>query len=184
MPTPEQIADFKGKYQKKPIENFEDAEKYMLMIITIPQFQKRLECWRFTQNFASSAGYTLSCLKNLRKAIDAVKKNENLKLILGYTLSFGNYMNAGTKKGQAVGFKFTNLDILSQTKDKTNRLTLLHYIVVQLSKNHPEALNLPNELECVNQTLSINFKEITQEVEKMGQNLSSKRNFIYFNNIF
>ena len=45
-----------------------------------------------------------------------------------YALAIGNYLNGGTNKGAAWGFKVDSLNKLIGTKTLDNKSTLLHYM--------------------------------------------------------
>ena len=52
----------------------------------------------------------------------------------------GNIMNTGSKNEQSVGFDISYLPKLSNTKDRDNKLTLLHFLVETIEKSHPHLL--------------------------------------------
>ena len=54
-------------------------------------------------------------------------------------LSFlsGNIMNSGSKNAQSVGFDISYLPKMSNTKDRENKATLLHFLVEDVERNHP-----------------------------------------------
>ena len=53
----------------------------------------------------------------------------------------GNILNTGSKNEQSVGFHISYLPKLSNTKDKNNKETLLHFLVKEIKKKHPAALD-------------------------------------------
>ena len=52
----------------------------------------------------------------------------------------GNIMNTGSRNEQSVGFDISYLPKLSNTKDRDNKLTLLHFLVETIEKSHPHLL--------------------------------------------
>ena len=70
-------------------------------------------------------------------ALIASSKNGSLRLLLGFTLSFGNYLNGGTNRGQADGFTMASVSKLLDTKDLTNTVSLLDYMIQIIQKAHP-----------------------------------------------
>ena len=52
-------------------------------------------------------------------------------------LDVGNALNAGTAKGNAVGFKLSTLLKLAELKAVDKKTTLLHYVVDVVRKNAP-----------------------------------------------
>jgi hypothetical protein len=61
-------------------------------------------------------------------------------------LAVGNYLNGGTRRGEAFGFKLTSLSKLTDTKTADNKRTLLHYIVDIVENQAPHLLNFADEL--------------------------------------
>ena len=67
------------------------------------------------------------------QAVKEVRTSPALKKVLQMTLALGNYLNGGTNKGAAWGFKLDTLSKLSGTKTVDNKSTLLHYIAGPLA---------------------------------------------------
>ena len=57
-----------------------------------------------------------------------VRSSKALKQVIEYALAIGNYLNGGTNKGAAWGFKVDSLNKLIGTKTLDNKSTLLHYM--------------------------------------------------------
>ena len=53
----------------------------------------------------------------------------------------GNILNTGSIYEQSVGFDISYLPKLSNTKDKDNKHTLLHFLVKEIKENHPSVLD-------------------------------------------
>jgi len=49
--------------------------------------------------------WSADSLTYVENALRQVKDSENLRVVFKHVLAFGNYMNAGTAKGAAYGFK-------------------------------------------------------------------------------
>lgn len=167
MPTPEDLAAFKTSHKTKQLKNFNDAEKYMLMIISIPEFGTRLQCWKFTQDFNESVSAFVSPVKALKEAVTAVRESKHFKIILGFILAIGNYMNGGTAKGQADGFNLKCLPKLDMTKDKTNKVTLIQYICSTCYQKHPETSELVSELKPIHTAKDVQLEKIEKELENI-----------------
>ena len=50
-------------------------------------------------------------------------------------------MNTGSSYEQSVGFDMSYLPKLSNTKERDNRHTLLHFLVKEIMQNHPDDLS-------------------------------------------
>ena len=55
-----------------------------------------------------------------------------MKKVIEYALAIGNYLNGGSNKGAAWGFKVDGLNKLIGTKTLDNKSTLLHYMARKL----------------------------------------------------
>lgn len=69
-------------------------------------------------------------LRAVEHALDDLEKSDTFKQLLRIILAVGNYLNAGTQKGQAFGFKLGSLRMLDSTKTSDNSKTLLQVGVV------------------------------------------------------
>ena len=52
--------------------------------------------------------------------------------VLQLTLEIGNYLNGGTDRGGAYGFKLSSLQKLGKTKSVDGKMTLLNYVMMKL----------------------------------------------------
>jgi len=106
------------------------------------------------------------------EAVDAarreVQESSGFKRVLGAVLALGNYMNGGTKNGQAHGFKLTALSRLSSSKALDNKTTLLQYLTQYIAKHHPDAANFAEETKDVKRAAMVEFAVIQAQLEKFG----------------
>ena len=61
--------------------------------------------------------------------------------MLELILLMGNIMNTGSRNEQSVGFDISYLPKLSNTKDRDNKGTLLHFLAETIEKSHPHLIN-------------------------------------------
>jgi len=116
---------------------------------------------------------------------DSIKNSSSFKQWLSYVLVVGNYMNNGSRKGNAKGFRLNTLLQLGQSKASDGKQTLLAFMLLQCRQLHPNALTflkefentIPsairldlNQLESDTKGLGIKLKEI----EEMGKKLKSE----------
>ena len=59
------------------------------------------------------------------------------------TLAIGNYLNGGTGKGAAWGFRLDALNKLGGTKSQDGTSTLLHYIARYMDQTYTEKVRAP-----------------------------------------
>ena len=70
-----------------------------------------------------------------------VRRSQKFGKILELILLMGNIMNTGSRNEQSLGFDISYLPKLSNTKDRDNKSTLLHFLVETIEKSHPKLLN-------------------------------------------
>jgi hypothetical protein len=170
-PGAEDIQDFKTKMNLKPEKNYVEVEKYMQMIVSVPEFFGRLEAWIFMLEFEQNVAIAEKPLAVLKKAVQVVRDSQSFKTILGYILAFGNYMNGGTNKGQADGFHLKALLKLDLTKDSTNKVTLIQYIAEQALKKDPSIAKIAEEFKILNDAKTIGFDMVSKEVDGLSNGL-------------
>ena len=73
---------------------------------------------------------------------DSVWFRRLLELVLG----LGNYLNGGTPRGRAHGFKLDSLVKLATIKSIDSKMTLLHYLAELVNKQEAELLDVGEEL--------------------------------------
>ncbi len=78
------------------------------------------------------------------EASEEVQTSKKFKGVMEIVLALGNYINGGTYRGGAYGFKLDILTKLQDTKSSDNKTTLLHYlatlIINKYNVNFPHAL--------------------------------------------
>src|SRR4051794_7946398 len=71
-------------------------------------------------------------------------------LFFKIVLHLGNFLNGGTAKGAALGFKLVTLTKLCDTKTMDNKSSLLHYLVKLMQKDKDDDLmSVSEELQHV-----------------------------------
>lgn len=125
------------------------VERYFAQVMDIPQLQARVECFLFTHQFASNAKRVREQLMLLQAACQEVQGSQLLIQLLQAVLGVGNYLNQGTFKGNAPGFKLESLLKLVDCRGSNDCKSLLHFILDQLLQDAPQIEALPKELLTV-----------------------------------
>lgn len=106
-------------------------------------------------------------------ACEEVKTSKKFAKILELILLFGNYMNSGSKNGEAFGFEISFLTKLTNTKDLDNKQTLLHYMVETIESKFPELLNFGEELPHVERAARVSIENIQKTMHQMTTSLKN-----------
>ncbi len=83
---------------------------------------------------------------NATTACEELKKSAKFAMIVKLVLAIGNYMNAGSRNAQAIGFEISFLPKLSSTKAADNKTTLLHFLAQIVEEKHYDCLNFWEEI--------------------------------------
>ena len=124
-PTPDEqraISDVIKARLSNPNENtkgrlvWDRPESLFIALAKIPSCPLRLSCWSAHLGYEEQINDTLPPIKTLEKACNELQSSKRWKIIMGTILAIGNYMNGGTKRGRADGFKIGALLKLESTK--------------------------------------------------------------------
>jgi len=115
-----------------PKESLGKAEQFFFAVSKVPRYQIRTKCMLVRATFPEKYGELAERIGCVGRAAKQVRKSAALKQVLEYALALGNYLNGGSNKGAAWGFKLDSLNKLSGTKTADNASTLLHYMAKQL----------------------------------------------------
>ena len=135
---------------------FNFAENFFYLLSTIPRCSTRLKLLLFVIRFPSQVSDVESSIRILASAASSVQSSRPLKQLMSVILTVGNYLNTGTNKGAAAGFKLTSLQLLEATKSNDGKSSLLDYIINHIDdryvfekvrKQSPAASDHPSESE-------------------------------------
>ncbi|KAI0563645.1 Formin-like Protein [Gracilaria domingensis] len=93
-----------------------------------------------------------------------VLNSKRFQQVLAMVLAIGNFLNAGTAKGSARGFKLEALTKLAEIKARERGTNLLHFIVELAQKKSPDALLFPEDMPSIVKARRIAKEEIAREV--------------------
>lgn len=123
------------------------AEKFFYTIKNIDKnLPQRLELWAFKMNFKKVLATESEKVYALRDAHKCIKESKSLRELFSTILAFGNYMNGGTKKGQAHGFKLASLSQLTRSRSTDNKVTLMEFLYIYLEKKNKKLLGFVDDM--------------------------------------
>eukprot|EP01105_Mastigella_eilhardi_P017347 TRINITY_DN3989_c0_g1_i5.p1 TRINITY_DN3989_c0_g1~~TRINITY_DN3989_c0_g1_i5.p1 ORF type:complete len:402 (+),score=109.77 TRINITY_DN3989_c0_g1_i5:65-1270(+) len=125
------------------------AEQFFLVVMTIPDLVVKLGCFEFVLRFPQLVSGVRPCIASLEAASSQLRTSANFIALLQVVLSLGNFINAGTMRGAACGFKLDSLNKLAETRSTNGKSTLLRYLVYYLENHNPDVLAFPDELLAV-----------------------------------
>jgi len=115
-----QILEFEGD-----MENLDDIEEFAIWLYRFPFIKELIESLIFVTGYEQEVGGLLKSIELLENTGSKVKQCEKLNRVINLILRIGNYLNQGTAKGKAFGFKLSCLSSLREFKSKQNGKSLL-----------------------------------------------------------
>lgn len=166
LPTDE---DFElVKNYEGPLDQLSGADQFARAMGEIPKVKTRLELLLFRDTFVSEVSELEEDLSQVERGLKALQDSQSFRKLLTIILAVGNYINGGTQKGGAYGFKLSTLLKLRNQKTADNRLSLLHYVVQFVKEKFPDVLGFLQDLApCATKVDAGFFREELGRMEKM-----------------
>lgn len=122
------------------------------------------------------AGEQLDLLLN---GIDELKKKNSLKSFLELVLATGNFLNSGTYKANANGFKIDSLLKIRDMKTTEGSSNLLMYLLDFLHRTKSELLNLPVDIRNTTNSGKISLDGMTEMLAEKKRTISRLGKLVY-----
>ncbi|KAM9645995.1 inverted formin-2-like [Trichechus inunguis] len=140
-----------------------NADQFYLLLLGVPCYRLRLECMLLCEGTAVVLDMVQPKAQLVLAACESLLTSHQLPVFCQLILKIGNFLNYGSHTGNADGFKINTLLKLTETKANQSRVTLLHHILEEVERSHPDLLQLPQDLEQVAQAAGINLEIIRSE---------------------
>ncbi|MFT7801871.1 inverted formin-2 isoform X1 [Arapaima gigas] len=154
----ENLKSFQGEKDK-----LANADQFYLLLLEVSCYPLRIESMLLCEE-------SLSLLETLRpkaelvnEACQSLRESPRLPSFCKLILDVGNFLNYGSHTGNAEGFKISTLLKLTETKASKSRITLLHHILEEAEKNHPDLLKLPDDLKMCEKAAGVNLDSLQSE---------------------
>lgn len=169
FPPPDQLKkleEFRSEYS-----DLTEAEQFAVTLADIKRLLPRLKAMSFKLHFSEMVQDIKPDIVAAAAACEEVKSSKKFAQILELILLVGNYMNSGSKNGQAFGFEISFLPKLTSTKDVENKLTLLHYLVETIENKFPELLTFSEDLDHVDKAARVSVETVQKTLRQMDANI-------------
>ena len=127
VPTAEEVEavrDYEGRE-----DELGATEQFFRCIATVPNVAARVDLFLFKLRFDVQVDEIDAQLAVCERMVALLRRDDRLHRILEIVLKLANYLNGGTSKAGAYGFKLDTINKLKNTKSGDNQYTLLHYLV-------------------------------------------------------
>ncbi|KAF5916873.1 hypothetical protein HPG69_011781, partial [Diceros bicornis minor] len=139
------------------------ADQFYVLLLDVPCYQLRVECMLLCEGTAIVLDMVQPKAQLVLAACKSLLTSHQLPVFCQLILKIGNFLNYGSHTGDADGFKISTLLKLTETKSQQSRVTLLHHVLEEVEKSHPDLLQLPRDLEQPSQAAGINLEIIHSE---------------------
>lgn len=149
---------------EEEVENLNPAEALAYHIARVPRWSMKVKTM-LTMRTATEVEQEIRL--SITTVIDASKEvlfSKRFERILAAILGIGNFLNAGTAKGSARGFRLEVLPKLSETKARDRGFNLLHYIADMLAKKDPDVLLFADDMRTVAKAKRVAKEDIAREL--------------------
>ena len=156
-----------AKFYEDPI-NLEStkvtAERMSFELSKIKGLEERLSSIELKALIGDWHVEAMEQLDSLLKALNELKERDSLKSFLGLVLATGNFLNTGTYKANASGFKIDSILKIRDMKTTEGNSNLLAYILEFLQRNRLEILSLPVDIKNTSLANKISLDSMTELV--------------------
>lgn len=171
LPLPDQLKRLQEI--KKNGDELSNAEDFAATIGEIKRLGPRLHSLNFKLCWTDMVQDIKPDVVAGTAACEEVKNSKKFAKVLELILLFGNYLNTGSKNGEAYGFEIGYLTKLTNTKDFENKSTLLHYIVDTIENKFPDALTFHEDLSHVAKAARVSLENIQKTMRQMNSSLKN-----------
>lgn len=124
-PSAEDTAAVQGQLENEPsAEKYARPEQYVIALMRFPRVSDRLKNWQYMKGFYGELSRFRACFAVNDKTLAFVLENRSFHALLRLLVTVGNFLNAGTARGRAVGLRLRALAKFSDTKDNSGHTLL------------------------------------------------------------
>eukprot|EP00975_Prorocentrum_lima_P005309 1148892-Prorocentrum_lima.AAC.1 len=106
-----------------------DVEKMFIAVSTVPRLKQRLDSYLFVRTYDDNYEQVKAKVETFEAAAREICGNRKINRVLEVVLAIGNYLNGGTNRGQAYGFKMDSILKLKDARSSKNgKLNLMHFL--------------------------------------------------------
>lgn len=127
MPSDSEISEV-AKYNGNPTD-LATADQFVLIMAGLIGYKERVQALIFCYHYKDDFDLVQEEVNNFNEFFKFIKEDKTFRKWLEVILAFGNYINGGSFKGGAYGYKLDILGKLDDLKSKDNKTTFSDYLV-------------------------------------------------------
>nr|QAT94453.1 diaphonous [Bradybaena similaris] len=148
-----------------------EPEQFAVVMSSIKRLVPRLSSILFKMRFPELVSDIKPDVVSATEALEEIKNSRRFAKLLELLLVMGNYLNAGSRNAQSVGFDVSFLSKLENTKSHDGNNTMLHFLAEILEKKYPDILGFLDETIHMDKAARISVESIQKNITSMGRQL-------------
>lgn len=149
---------------EEEVEKLNAAEALAYYVARVPRWNLKIKTMVTMRTASEVEDEIRTSLTIVTCACKEVMGSKRLERVLASVLAIGNFLNAGTAKGSARGFKLETLPKLCETKARERGVTLLHYITEMLAKKDPDAILFTEDMQNIAKARRVAKEDVAREL--------------------
>ena len=154
------------------------VDQFMLKLCDIPNLNRKLDVLLTIMEVPSQYNEIKPPVLSLLESCRALQDSRSFEHLLEYILAVGNYLNGGTTRGGAYGFKLSSLVKLVSIRSSDKEHNLLRFIVKQLFDRDIDALRCFEAIPGLLTPMDASIKGLAAEIDVMKSDLKKAGNNI------
>ncbi|XP_064637575.1 inverted formin-2-like isoform X2 [Lineus longissimus] len=154
-------------------EKLGTAEKFFVALIGLPGYKMRLDGLMLKFDFQATMETQKPNIDAIIEASKGILVNRSMQEFLRFVLHTGNFINSGGYAGDCVGFRFSSLVKLAETRSNKPRMNLLHFLVDEAERGKKDILSFATDLkQPLNAAAKLSTDNIKSELKQVKTTLS------------
>uniref|UniRef100_A0A672V9I2 Diaphanous related formin 2 n=1 Tax=Strigops habroptila TaxID=2489341 RepID=A0A672V9I2_STRHB len=167
------LAELKDEYN-----DLAEPEQFGVVMSSVKMLRSRLNGILFRLMFEEHVNNIKPDVMAVTLACEELKKSESFSKLLELVLFLGNYMNAGSRNAQSLGFNISFLCKIRDTKSSDHKTTLLHFLAEICEENYRDILKFPDELQHVESASKVSAQTLKSNLDSMNHQIQRLENDI------
>ena len=194
------LSFYPNEDEKKALLNYTDdieklsyPDQFCRMLVSIENCQNILNILLFKKQLSGKISNMLLQIRVLKETVLSINNSEQFKSILYILRQMGNYLNAGTSNGKALGFSVNSLSKLESIKGiNKEKTSLLEIFIKIIKKDNPGLTNfykdfkkLEESKHCFKDEIDKNIIDLKTMINKIlnEKDTNNEDYLVFINNV-
>ncbi len=166
LPTEEEITllhDYQGDRSK-----LGKAEQFFIAMLELPRYGAKVEGFYTRSEFDTRIAELSGSVSSLRDAAREISQGHEFRYVLEAILKIGNFLNSGTARGNAMGFKLDALSKLKTVKaTNESKISLVQYLAMFMDSRIASAGKLDQKFPSLQEALRLSFAQLSEDSSRL-----------------